>query len=874
MPIGLPAVTASSSSGNSQVPFTYDPNFVPSAQERENYHKNGGNAVVHEIWSILREFEPTWKDDVSPTKSSGKLLDTLWYYTKATFRLLFMNAPARDYNGEDEQPKVKGDLARAMDTLKYAASFGDADAIFLVAEMNFHGNFSYPRNFPEAFRWYSELAALDGNHTAQYMIGLMYATGLGGAVERDQAKALLYHTFAAEQGNVRSEMSLAFRYYAGIGTPKDCDKACHYYKNVADKAMAFWLSGPPGGRSMVKNSYRWSDDFGGFYGEGASASSAGPNAPENLPSMEDLLDIWEVKERQGDYTAILNQGIHYYSGMRGHRRNMKKALRQFMKVARDYWTKDGKVSSKAPKGIEKIAGKAAAYLGRMALRGEGVEQNFDMAAMWFRRGLAEGDSYAQYHLGIMHRDGLGVAEDGMRAASLLKAAAEQNLHIAQSALGVMFLDQGDIETASRYFQIAAGAGVMEAFYYLAELTNKGVGRDRNCGLAVAYYKLVAERVEMMHSAFLEANMAYQQGDKERALVTSIMAAEQGYESAQANVAYLLDEKTSSLAFLHPSRLLSFFTKSKSRRSSLLHNPELALIYFTRSGRQSNTDSIVKMGDYYLSGIETNPSNLPSPPFDMDSENDLSIPNAEKASSCYTHAAESHHSAQSMWNMGWMHENGIGPVSQDFHMAKRYYDLALELNKEAYLPVKLALGKLRLRSWWNGVSGGKVNPIRDDEDENESGKKKFKDFWEWLAHFLDAAEEMDAAEEAAARGEGQYDLDSARAARGEDDGGAGPIPGGDDDEDNADHYFGAEGYDDLFDDGLLESLVIIGLAAVLAVLVYWRQQRQQQQQRQEQARRQQQGVGQQQPQAQAQGGGFFPNPGDPAWGQWVAGGIGH
>ncbi|SLM38785.1 hypothetical protein LPUS_09124 [Lasallia pustulata] len=58
---------------------------------------------------------------------------------------------------------------------------------------------------------------------------------------------------------------------------------------------------------------------------------------------------------------------------------MKKAHRQFMKIARAYWARDGKVSSKAPKGIEKVAGKAAAYLGRMSLRGEGIEQNFEKA---------------------------------------------------------------------------------------------------------------------------------------------------------------------------------------------------------------------------------------------------------------------------------------------------------------------------------------------------------------------------------------------------------------------------------------------------------------------------------------------------------------
>src|SRR5205814_390034 len=74
------------------------------------------------------------------------------------------------------------------------------------------------------------------------------------------------------------------------------------------------------------------------------------------------------------------------------------------------------------------------------------------------------------------------------------------------------------------------------------------------------------------------------------------------------------------------------------------------------------------------------------------------------------AAEGHHSAQAYWNLGWMHENGIA-VEQDFHMAKRYYDRALETNDEAYLPVKLSLIKLRIRSFWNSITNGKVNSIQ-------------------------------------------------------------------------------------------------------------------------------------------------------------------
>ena len=97
---------------------------------------------------------------------------------------------------------------------------------------------------------------------------------------------------------------------------------------------------------------------------------------------------------------------------------------------------------------------------------------------------------------------------------------------------------------------------------------------------------------------------------------------------------------------------------------------MALVYWTRSARQANIDSLVKMGDWYLYGY-----GLPSP-------------DPAKAAACYQAAVESM-SALGMWNLGWCHENGIG-VEQDFHLAKRYYDLAAMANAEAALPVALSL----------------------------------------------------------------------------------------------------------------------------------------------------------------------------------------
>jgi len=602
-----------------------------------------------------------------------------------------------DIKSDRREKALPKALADAVGLLEEAERLDNPDAIYVLAQMSFFGNYSYPRNFGDAFTRYSALASL-GNSSAQHMVGFMYATGIGNT-EMDQAKALLYYTFAARGGNARSEMAVAFRHHSGIGTGKNCEVAVKHYKNVAEKAIEWYRSGPLGGMAWVQDSYRLADEEGGIYGEGASFSSAGNNANRGGPNsdahaaLEDVLEYLDLMSRKGDFKATFSLGRIHYDGQKGLPRNMKDAKRYFMKVAKLYWQRDGRIiESEAQRkpGLEKIATKAAGYLGKMFLRGEGVEQSNEKAKIWFERGIKSGDAGSQHSMGLMYRDGLGVPKNLAKAQLLFQASAKQDYAPAQVALGALHLDQGspnDMLVASKYFDYAARYGNVEALYYLGEMNNLGIGREPSCGLATSYYKIVAEKADPLLTAFAEANQAFEDGDSELAFIDYLLAAEQGYEKGQANVAYLLDQEKSKWS------LPSWLAIVKSIRPKLLEDSKLALIYWTRSAKQSNIDSMVKMGDYYLNGIGTSAD-------------------VDKAASCYTAASEYEQSAQALYNLGWMHENGIG-LDQDFHLAKRYYDYALEANEEAYLPVTLSLIKLRLRSAWNTFTHGRVNSIQDE-----------------------------------------------------------------------------------------------------------------------------------------------------------------
>jgi SEL1 protein len=158
-------------------------------------------------------------------------------------------------------------------------------------------------------------------------------------------------------------------------------------------AIAYYRSGPPGGRSLPRNTIRLADDDGGVYGAGASYSSAGQNAykrssitSDSSQSIDDVLEYLRYMAEKGDIGAQFRLARVYYEGSRTIPRNFGRALYYFGAVARQHWSKDGKVVGKENQG-KGLFGAAASYLGLMHMRAEGVPQSFEKAKIWFQRAV-------------------------------------------------------------------------------------------------------------------------------------------------------------------------------------------------------------------------------------------------------------------------------------------------------------------------------------------------------------------------------------------------------------------------------------------------------------------------------------------------------
>ena len=211
-------------------------------------------------------------------------------------------------------------------------------------------------------------------------------------------------------------------------------------------------------------------------------------------------------------------------------------------------------------------------LGRMFLRGEGVKQDFNMAKMWFERGAEYGEKESHNGLGIILRDGLVDGKKDLKAAvAHFMIAANQELAEAQVNLGKyqycksplfafrypirsdIYSDRGDLKLATTYFESAIRHGSpFEPYFYLAKIHAAAARNPSSpshhvqgsCAMAVSFFKLVSERGAWGDDPVREGEARWRLGTeraKEDAMLRWWIASERGIETAQNNLAYILDQ---------------------------------------------------------------------------------------------------------------------------------------------------------------------------------------------------------------------------------------------------------------------------------------------------------------------------------------------
>ncbi|TIA91047.1 hypothetical protein E3P77_01835 [Wallemia ichthyophaga] len=581
----------------------------------------------------------------------------------------------------------------------------------LLADLVFRAPPPFTHNTQHAFQLYKSLAN-NASATAHSILAFLYDTGYNSVVDPHPGLALLHYTFAALAGHTPAEMALAYKHSIGDGAELSCDQAVEWYSRVADKAMDYYLSGPPGGHALPLSKPKLSDLKGGPYGLGASAASTGENAyrpviyagkaRDSGENWHDLIDYFSFAANQGDLQYAVRLGNIYYhgsvytpkfgpaDGSGAIPKDFNKAKYWFTRATRKIWH-DGLQSDKqreATKYTRHLVSIASNALGRMYLRGEGDAgtADYSKAYKWFNRARDLQSAEAVYYLGLMYKHGYYVDSNEDTATMHFSSAASSGYPEAYVELGNGLLARGDTENAIQHYEWAVNLSAsFEGTYRLATLT-----RHHDCASALARFKSVSERGDWLTGDKLwqEATQrwalssdwhreSYGRHEAEAALLAWWRLAEMGYESAQNNVAYILDQDTQRV------RLTSFGFDPPVNHTLAF----ISLRYWEKSAAQHTLDSRIKAADYHFKGLGT-----PADP--------------ARAAELYL-AADT--SSLALWNVGWMYETGQG-LPSDLNLAKRYYDQALETNAQAAVPVLLSLAHLYLKSLWQWVRSGDDNNL--------------------------------------------------------------------------------------------------------------------------------------------------------------------
>ncbi|ORY33943.1 HCP-like protein [Neocallimastix californiae] len=607
----------------------------------------------------------------------------------------------------EEKDSIKDKRIKVHRTLEYLGiKQKQSQALLKLADIYFYGYYGYPQNIDKALQYYKFLAEEFGSPQAQQKIGFIYSIGLG-STQRDQAKALLYLSFAAMNNDIPAQISLGYRYLFGIGTERNCDESIWYYRKIADEMVKIQQSGPPLGRLLPPPKISVYEEDGGIFGKGASNAIGRPideaKGGSDISASE-LLTLYQYIEENEKFNPSKQVliALNYYQGNPPVKKDFKRALKIFKVAARhlpeDILKSDNiKITDKDLESFQttnniKSASKAAAFIGQMYWRGEGVEANDIEARKWYQRSAKLGYSAAINALGVMYQYGYGqLKQDEDMAIKYYIAASNKGNPDAQTNLGNILLESTHVEnkvSAFNLFQQASKAGNIVASFKLANIYQSGEIIPEQCVFAASLYKTIAERASYYDHLFEEAKLDLRQKNYNAALLKYLILSEQGYEMAQSNAAYLIDEGLAST-------------------DSLFYNNQnpyaLALIYWKRSANQMNPDSRVKVGDYYFYGLgtddfqeeEVTDSDESSSEDNVDDDTDVDDDDIVGYPGEENKEEEEDEDIRSKENNKKKKKKKRNQ-RKDLYLAKRYYDRSLELNAYAAFPIKIALAKLNFK----------------------------------------------------------------------------------------------------------------------------------------------------------------------------------
>ena len=319
---------------------------------------------------------------------------------------------------------VNQDYVAALYWYRKAADQDNATAMTNMGYMYQKGEGMDP-DYGQAVYWYRK-AAEKGNATGQNQLGYMYYNGYG--VDKDYVEAANWYTKAANQGNATAQFNIGNMYENGRGVEQDLEQALYWYEKAADggnesaqKALERLQTTQTEAPAAFASQY--TVDGKTYYEAGAYTSA---------------LPLFRFAANQGDAEAQYYMGMMYRLG-NGVEQDYTKALEWYHKSAdqeftnAEFWL--GVMYDSSTYGCSD-ADEAYKWYMRAALKGHASAQNnlgaihlmqeeYDTAFYWFTLSANQGNYAAQFFLGEMYEEGLGVERDVEQAIYWYNLSAEQ-----------------------------------------------------------------------------------------------------------------------------------------------------------------------------------------------------------------------------------------------------------------------------------------------------------------------------------------------------------------------------------------------------------------------------------------------------------------
>lgn len=449
---------------------------------------------------------------------------------------------AREYELMAECHHILADFGRLESQKEYAGMLerGDIVARDLDKAMEYYYMAAERNDGYSAFR-YSRLAERASEKAASFWLTYSAALGCVEAYphlaeklsrEGDDETANFYFALAAAYDDTDSIVTLAKRYYNGIGT----EQSLPYAKWYMDKLFL-----PP--IHAIKMAYKL-----------RSVKAEDPGIPKH-PDLDKMLRRLAIKAQdygyksayhnlclmlsdRGDMQARMILGILYAEGM-GCTANIGKALELLESSAE--------------------GGNAEAYkhMGDMYLVGELVMQDARKALEYYRAAANLGMTNAYEAMGDIFYEGKLVSRNVAKAIALYDMGAKEGHSTAAKKSetlktrreelyerGVSTIDENPDE-AFRCFAIASSMGYVPAYKYMARCFKDGLGIKKNRNQAFLWYEKATEAKDT--DALYEYGLCYARGigvafDFDKAVSILAKAARHGSTEAETELKRLMTNK--------------------------------------------------------------------------------------------------------------------------------------------------------------------------------------------------------------------------------------------------------------------------------------------------------------------------------------------